>query len=101
VATSIDGSAARPVAGLTQHDIPVNWRTDGHSLYIRTHADTNKIGRVFIFDLTTGQRAFWKEMQPSRPVDEVYNLAVTPDGRACAYNFVQAVSDLYLVEGLR
>jgi eukaryotic-like serine/threonine-protein kinase len=98
---AIDGTAPKPVTGLTPHDIPVNWRTDGHSLYIRTHADTNKTARISIFDLNTGQRTAWKEIRPARPVDEVYNLAITPDGRAYAYNFVQTISDLYLVQGLR
>jgi Tol biopolymer transport system component len=98
---AIDGSAAKPVTALTPHDIPVNWRTDGHSVYVRTHADTNKMARISILDLNTGQRTLWKEIHPARPVDEVYNLAVTPDGRAYAYNFVQTISDLYLVQGLR
>ena len=98
---SIDGTAPRPVSGLTPHDIPVNWRTDGHSLYIRIHADTNKTARISIFDLNTGQRTFWKEIRPARPVDEVYNVAITPDGRAYAYNFIQTISDLFLVQGLR
>ena len=96
-----DGSAPRPVTGLTPHDIPVTWRADSRSLYIRTHADTNKTARISIFDLNTGQRTFWKEIRPARPVDEVYNMAITPDGRAYAYNFVQTISDLYLVQGLR
>jgi len=97
----IDGSAPKPVTGLTQHDIPVNWREDGHSLYIRTHADTNKMARIFIFDLNTGQRTLWKDIRPARPVDEVYNLAITPDGHAYGYNFAQVTSDLYLVQGLK
>jgi WD40 repeat protein len=96
-----DGTAPRAVTGLTPHDIPVNWRSDGHSLYVRTHADTNKMARISILDVNTGQRTLWKEIHPARPVDEVYNLAITPDGRAYAYNFVQTISDLYLVQGLR
>jgi len=98
---AIDGGAAKPVTALTPHDIPVNWRADGHSLYVRTHADTNKTARISILDLNTGQRTSWKEIHPARPVDEIYNLAITPDGRAYAYNFVQTMSDLYLVQGLR
>jgi WD40 repeat protein len=98
---AIDGSAARPVTGLTPHDTPVNWRADGHSLYVRTHADTDKMARISIFDMKTGQRTLWREIHPARPVDEVYNLAITPDGRAYAYNFVQTISDLYLAQGLR
>ena len=34
------------------------------------------------------------------PVDAVYNLHITPDGRAYAYNYGQASSDLFLADGL-
>lgn len=87
--------------GLTPHDIPVAWRADNHSLYIRTHADTNKVLRLSILNVETGQRTPWKDIRPARPVDEVSNLDITPDGRAYAYNFAQATSDLYLVQGLK
>ena len=97
---SIDSGGPRPVS-LTAHDIPVNWRADNHSLYIRTHADTNKTARVSILDLNTGQRTPWKEIHPARPVDDINNLEITPDGRAYAYNFVQTMSDLYQAEGLQ
>jgi hypothetical protein len=86
---------------LTLHDIPIGWRADGRAIYIQTHADTNKKFRVSILDVNSGQRTPWKEILPARPVDQVLNLAITPDGRAYAYNFVQTTSDLYVVQGLR
>jgi len=89
------------IRGLTEHDIPSAWRADSHSLYIRMHADTNKMMRVSILNIDTGERKLWKEIHPSRPVDEVMNLNVTPDGRAYAYNYRQSTSDLYLVRGLK
>jgi Tol biopolymer transport system component len=98
---SIDGTAPQRVNGLTLHDIPIGWRADGRAIYIQTHADTNKKFRVSILDVNSGQRTPWKEILPARPVDQVLNLAITPDGRAYAYNFVQTTSDLYLVQGLR
>jgi serine/threonine protein kinase/Tol biopolymer transport system component len=89
------------IRGLTEHDVPSGWRADSHSLYIRMHADTNKMMRVAILNVDTGERKLWKEIHPSRPVDEVFNLCVTPDGRAYAYNYRQSTSDLYLVRGLK
>jgi Tol biopolymer transport system component len=100
VYSTADGKAS-DVRGLTAHDIPSAWGADSHSLYIRTHADTNKMMRVSILNIDTGERRPWKEIHPSRPVDEVSNLCVTPDGRAYAYNYEQATSDLYVVRGLR
>jgi hypothetical protein len=34
-------------------------------------------------------------------VDSVYNLRITPDGSAYAYNYTRANSDLFLVDGLK
>ncbi len=98
---SIGGAAHQSIKGLTLHDVPVNWRADNYSIYIRTHADTNKTFHMSILDLNSGQRTPWKEILPARPVDQVLNLCITPDGRAYAYNFVQTTSDLYLVQGLK
>jgi len=89
------------VHGLTRHDIPSGWRADSRSIYVRMHADTNKMMRVAILNIDTGERTPWKEIHPARPVDEVSNLCVTPDGRAYAYNYRTANSDLYLVKGLK
>jgi eukaryotic-like serine/threonine-protein kinase len=95
-----DGKQA-DMRGLTPHDIPAGWNIDNHSIFVRTHADTNKMMRVALLNIDTGERKSWKEIHPSRPVDEVSNLRVTPDGRAYAYNYRQATSDLYLVKGLK
>jgi hypothetical protein len=56
---------------------------------------------VTLLDMKTGQRSSWKEIRPMTPVDSVLNLHVSPDGRAYAYNYTHASSDLFLVEGLR
>ena len=83
------------VVGLGEHDIPINWRSDGRSLYVITHMDQNKTFQVALLDVKTGQRSNWKEIHPMMPVDSVYNLRITPDGRAYAYNYSHASSDLF------
>jgi len=89
------------IHGLTGHGIPSAWCADNRSIYVRAHADTNRIMRVSILDIETGEWKPWKEIRPTRPVDEVYNLRVTPDGTAYAYNYRHVTSDLYLVKGMR
>ena len=89
------------VPGLGEHDIPINWRSDGRSLYVITHMDENKMFQVAVLDTKTGHRSRWKEIHPMTPVDSVYNLRITPDGRAYAYNYTHASSDLFLVDGLK
>ena len=63
--------------------------------------DENKKFQVALLDVKTGQRSNWKEIRTMMPVDSVYNLRIAPDGRAYAYNYGQASSDLFLADGLR
>jgi predicted Ser/Thr protein kinase/WD40 repeat protein len=97
----LQGGDPVPVPGLGEHDIPINWRSDGQSLYVITHMDQNKTFHVALLDVKTGQRSNWKEIRPMMPVDSVYNLRITPDGRAYAYNYTHAGSELFLVDGLK
>jgi hypothetical protein len=97
----LQGGEPVRVPGLGEHDIPINWRSDGQSLYVITHMDQNKMFPVTLLDVKTGQRSSWKEIRPMTPVDSVYNLRITPDGRAYAYNYTHASSDLFLVDGLK
>jgi hypothetical protein len=48
----------------------------------------------------SGKRSAWKTIHPSQPVREIHDLHVTPDGRAYAYNYVTAQSDLHVAHGL-
>jgi len=91
----------KPVAGLTPHDIPLNWRADGKALYVLTHQNDETMLRISLFDVATGQRTPWKELRPSIPVDQVSNPRVTPDGRAYAYNYSYVRSELYVGEGVK
>src|SRR5437764_11638990 len=87
------------VPGLSEHDIPINWRSDGQALYVVTHMDENKKLQVALLNIKTGQRSSWKEIRPMMSVDSVYNLRITPDGRSYAYNYSHSSSDLFLVNG--
>jgi Tol biopolymer transport system component/predicted Ser/Thr protein kinase len=97
----LQGGEPRRVPGLSEHDTPINWRSDGRSLYVVTHRDQNKTLPVALLDTKTGQRSPWKEISPMLPVDSIHNLHITPDGRAYAYNYTHTSSDLFLVDGLR
>jgi len=98
---SVDTGRGRPIPGLTEHDALINWRADGRALYVSTHHDTNQMLMVSLLDPESGKRALWKMIQPSIPVDEVFNIRITPDGRAYAYNYSYVRSELYVAEGIR
>ena len=53
-------------------------------------------------DLTSGNRELFKKIGPSDPAGVLLVDAVfTPDGKSYAYSYFNALSQLYLVEGLR
>jgi hypothetical protein len=97
---TIDAAQCRPIPGLSIHDWPVAFRQDSKAVYVVMHHDENKMMMVELVDLATGTRTPWKHIMPSIAVDELSNLQVTPDGRAYAYNYSYARSDLYLARGL-
>jgi hypothetical protein len=97
----VSGGEARAVEGLSAHDIPIGWRDDNRSLFLITHHDDNKTIPLSALDLASGRKTEWKEIHPTRPVDQVLKVAVTPDGRAYAYNFLVKMSELYVADGVR
>jgi dipeptidyl aminopeptidase/acylaminoacyl peptidase len=94
----VGGGAARQVPALTGRERLHGWITDGLLV-----SEPQALSRVLRVDPLTGQRQVWKEIQPRDPAGlmNVNPLVTTPDGRAYAYSWHRALSDLYLVEGLR
>ncbi len=99
---SVDGSPAQEVKGIGPDEVPVGWRADNRSLYIRPQRAGAMSTPVWIVDIASGKRTPWKEIRPSQPVDlrTDLHLHITPDGSAYAYNFSLQLSDLYLAQGL-
>jgi serine/threonine protein kinase/Tol biopolymer transport system component len=92
----VAGGEGRAVEGLSPHDVLIGWRDDNHSMFLITHRDDNKTVPLSVLDLVSGQKTSLKEIHPTRPVDQVLNMKITPDGRAYAYNFLVKLSDLYV-----
>ncbi|HEX8408633.1 MAG TPA: protein kinase [Thermoanaerobaculia bacterium] len=97
----VDGSAARPVAGVEKGEIPIQWSADGASLYV--YRPTALPARVHRVTLATGQRQLWRELTAADPagVYKISPVAITPDGNAYAYTAMRVLSELYLTEGVR
>jgi eukaryotic-like serine/threonine-protein kinase len=93
----INEGQAHLITGLGPSEAPINWCTDGHSLY--TNRLTGKTIVIYRLDLVGGQKSLWKEIKPEKTIGRVHNLRITPDGRSYAYNYSNNFSDLYLVEG--
>jgi eukaryotic-like serine/threonine-protein kinase len=95
------GGDARPIPGVQPGVLPLQWTSDGHSLFVLQRGTTSAL--VFRLDPATGRQQLWKELKPADPagIARVLPPLITPDGKAYAYSYGRALSDLYLVEGLK
>jgi len=97
----ITGGDPKIVGGMDPGDNPINFSTDGHSIYLyRTGEVPAKVYRV---ELATGKKTVWKEIAPLDPtgVSTIGPIQMTPDGKTYVYGFHRTVGDLYLVDGLK
>jgi Tol biopolymer transport system component len=96
----VDGGSPRLVPGVLVHEQPVQFSTDGRSLYLYEPSDVpTKVHRV---DLETGHRELWKELAPAdrTAVIRISRVVMTPDARTYAYSFARFPVTLYVAEGL-
>jgi eukaryotic-like serine/threonine-protein kinase len=96
----VDGGEPRPMPGLTEGEVPIRFAADG-SLYVVRRAEVP--ARVFRVDPLSGRREPWKEILPSDPagIEEIWPIAIAPDGNSYVYTYQRRFSDLYVVEGLK
>ena len=97
----MDGGEPRPISGIAEGEVPIQWTADGRSLYVRRWDEMP--ARVFRLDLETGRRELWKQIMPAdhTGVVQIRGILPTPDGRAYAYSYLRVLSELYVVEGLK
>jgi hypothetical protein len=97
----VDGGDAKQVPGLQVGEQPVNYTSDGKSIFVYRPGEVP--AKVFILEIATGKRTPWKQLMPSDPagVETIGPVLITPDGKACVYGYHRTLSDLYMVEGLK
>jgi len=98
---STAGGDPRRISGFEDGEVPINWTSDGKGLFVTRPGD--RPARITRLDVTTGQRAVWKELMPldNAGVQNIGPIRITPDGKTYVYGFQRRLSDLYLVEGLK
>ena len=96
-----DGSAPRPLNGMTGAEWPIGWVNDG-LLIMRRSDRTVSEGAVWLVNVETGEQRAWANILPQdrAGVMVLVSFRVTPDGGSRAYTWHRALSDLYLAEGL-
>ncbi len=94
--------ATVPGNPLERTEAPVQWSEDGRFLYIARRGDIPvPVDRL---ELATGRREPWKRLGPedTTGVIRVGDIVIARDGQSYAYSYTRvAVSDLYVLEGLR
>jgi hypothetical protein len=99
---SVTGGPPRDVPGLTAGERLLGWIETG--LLVSDDPSPFGLGQILQVDPVSGQRAPWRRIVPRDPAG-LMNIGVffsaTPDGSAYAYNWHRALSDLFLVDGLR
>jgi Tol biopolymer transport system component/predicted Ser/Thr protein kinase len=98
---STAGGDPQPVKGFNTGELPITFSSDGESVYLYQPGELP--ARVFRLDLRTGQRTLWRQLMPADPagVETIGPILLTPDAKMCIYGYQRALSDLYLVEGLK
>ena len=95
-----DGGDPTPVPGLDVGEFPIQWSTDGRSLY--THREGELPARIWRVEIATGRKTLVKELAPEDAdgVTSIEAIFMTPDGRTIVYSYRNNLSDLYVVTGL-
>jgi Tol biopolymer transport system component len=97
----VDGSQPKVVGGVQPGEFPTSWSGDGHSIFVIARGQIP--AQVFRVDVVTGQRTFWKSLEPadSAGIDTIRGVLISSDDKAYVYGYSRTLSDLYLVQGLK
>jgi Tol biopolymer transport system component len=97
----VDGGEPVAVNGLEPGEVPIQWGSDGGSLYVQK--TVGGVNRVYKLDLAAGRKVLWREFAPADASGIIYFNPpfVTPDGRSYVYSYARGQNDLYLAEGLK
>jgi Tol biopolymer transport system component len=100
----LDGSGLRPVPNLDAKYYVTGWTPDGAALYVASSQQRGNTAKVYRVNVATGKMEFWKafgEDMPRTGITAVSGPALSSDGKAYVYLYVQDLSVAYVVRGLR
>jgi hypothetical protein len=94
------GGAPKTISPLQNGEAVVRWSADGRQLFLQQpEGETIKISRL---DVATGHKELWQTLKVPEPGAEfIGSLALSADGKACAFSFQHDLANLYLVKGLK
>ena len=94
------GGPGRRVPGLAKETLPIEWTSDGRSLFVVRLAESP--ARILRVDAETGVSGLWREIALVDTTGSFgpASVRLSRDGGACAYSYVRFLSELYAVSGL-
>jgi Tol biopolymer transport system component len=99
----LDGSGLRPIPGLDSKNYVTGWAPDGASLYVLSSHQRDRTATVYRLNIATGKMGLWKTFGAGMAVGVtgVGGPRLSSDGSAYAYVYSQALSEAYVVKGLK
>jgi len=95
----VDGREPRQVPGLLPQEVPLRWAADGRSIIVRELRAPIKLSFI---NLETREKRPWKEIRPvGLQTGGARMFLITSDGQTYVYQTFGALSDLYLIDGLK
>ena len=97
----VGGGDPQVVKVLEEREVPFAWTTDNDTVYT-VNQDAFPV-RIHTLNLKTGERKFWKEIEPPdlAGAQLPIQIQITADGSAYVYTYRRLLSDLYLVQDLK
>jgi len=108
----VNDGQPRVLSFLSPDDSPVQWTSDGHSLFVIRVAsppgtdlqlDQTMEGQIDKVDIASGRRSPWTTVKPVDPIglESIYAVYITPDGSSYCYGYDRTLSDLFMIEGIK
>jgi Tol biopolymer transport system component len=95
----LSGGDPKEIPGLDRDDVIDQVSADGRSLVVHRRGVPARVQRL---DLATGRQDPWRTLMPPDASGVVsVNVLPTPDGEAYVYAYSRALSDLFLLEGVK
>jgi WD40 repeat protein len=99
----LDGGGLRPIPQLDSKYAVTGWTPDGTSVYVVSNHLRDRTAKVYRVSVDTGKMELWKTFGESITVGvmQVSGPNLSSDGTAYAYVYGQALSQAYVVKGLK
>ena len=99
----LNGGGLRPIPQLDSKYTVTGWTPDGASLYVISNHLRARTAKVYRVNVGTGKMELWKTFGDSISVGvtQVGGPNFSSDGNAYAYVYGQALSQAYVVKGLK